>query len=690
VFSDRPGTARAPGERGSGGLSRTRRGAALAVICIVLLGCASASSANAATTSGLHSVLLVFANAGEADLARTGSGLSVGMMSASQGRFQVDQFLLDLTQGARVASSAYSDSTIPALGLQPSGAGAYVEGWQAARRRALSAPQTLTPGLLAGQLPGGPAYAGIAGSGYPDAPTAAGQSGRIASISLGSASTLLRRIAELDNRHRLVVADLASGPAGLAELSLLSHRRPTGELLIVVQRVINEREGSLLWVGVGGLPVGGVGELTSQTTQQRGLIASVDIAPTILTWLGDTSLPSEMRGKPIEASGALHSASLRALMARLRVVGGRRLKALGILLAAWALMLLLCSPWPRGRARAMRAGGLGVLWSPVAVLITAALEPGAVVEYATIALLCLVLGVLSDLLVPWPRAPIVPAAAVLLALTSDALAHTQLLMRSLLGPNPILGARFYGIGNELKSVLAVMVLAAVAGALHPGARERRAVAVTVIAGLVLAIIEGSARIGAGVGGVILVSVGFAVAVILLAPGALTRKRALILLLTPIAALVVLALIDLATAHGGGHFTGSVLHARSPGDVRDIIVRRYKAAWGELHNHAMPVATGLSLICAWLAVRRRTALLAPVGGDPLWLAALGGGLSAGVIGALVEDSGPVLLVVAVFALGCVLSYLWGGPAVLEGITPRSPDTSREGRSRARKPSAAPAR
>ena len=49
-------------------------------------------------------------------------------------------------------------------------------------------------------------------------------------------------------------------------------------------------------------------------------------------------------------------------------------------------------------------------------------------------------------------------------------------MRSLLGPNPILGARFYGIGNELKSGLAVLVLAAVAAALYPAVRGRRAAA----------------------------------------------------------------------------------------------------------------------------------------------------------------------------------------------------------------------
>ncbi len=104
----------------------------------------------------------------------------------------------------------------------------------------------------------------------------------------------------------------------------------------------------------------------------------------------------------------------------------------------------------------------------------------------------------------------------------------------------------------------------------------------------------------------------------------------------------------------------MLHARSPGDVRDVIVRRYEAAWGELHNHAMPFATALALALCAFAIRHRAALLEPVRQDPAWQAALAGGLSAGVIGALVEDSGPVLLVVAVFALGSVASYLSAAP------------------------------
>jgi hypothetical protein len=651
-------------------------------------------------------VLLLFVDAGEEKLAAV-HGMSVGIMSATQGQYRSAQFLLDLTQGARIASSAYDSASPPRLALETGGGGGEVAGgsgsdgsgtrgtssdsspgggtagWTAAQRRAEAAPQLLRPGLLASEIPGGAAYAGIRGTQTVDAVAAADTYGRIAKVSIGTAPTLLTRIAALRREARLVVADLPAGAEGLADLRALSANRGPGELLLAVQRVPDAHGGELLWMGAAGLSGGGAAghasasgpsqpgaaaagmELTSPSTNQRGLVVSVDIAPTILAHLSATPIPADMRGRALETNGPLHSASLRALMARLHVVGGRRLKALGILLLAWALLLLACAVGPLvarplARARAMRAGAIGVLWAPVVVLLPAALEPSAPVEYATIALGCLAFGAFTDLVTPWPRATIPPAVVAIVLLTLDALSGRQLLMRSVLGPNPILGARFYGIGNELKSALAVLVLSAVAGLLYPAARGRRAALAVAGAGLVLAVVEGSARIGAGVGGVILVSAGFAVATAMLLPGAVSRRRALTVIFAPLAALVALAAIDLATAHGSGHFTGSILHARSAGDLRDVIVRRYGAAWNELKNHTMPIATGLALICATVAVHGRDRLLAPVRRDPGWMAALCGGLAAGVVGALVEDSGPVLLVVAVFLLGCVASYLWGEP------------------------------
>jgi hypothetical protein len=620
--------------------------------------------------------VLAIAPAGEPALTAT-SGISVGILSAIQGTYSSEQMLLDVGQGARIATSAYDSPMPPPIGA-----------WAAVLARAKAAPQTLQPGLLASSVPGGAGYVGADGFGGIGGPVAVDERGRIGVLSFGPAATLLARVAAVRARRQFVVVDLPGGSTGSSDLHALAETRPAGELLIVLQRAVSKRGHGLLWVGVAGLPGGGGRELTSRTTNQRGLLSAIDIAPTILAHLG-RRIPEAMRGEPIETDGKLDGAGLRSLMARLHVVGGRRLKAFGVLLCAWVVLLLAAAlrdglrsdgaehggaePRPRATSAALRLGALAVLWAPTAVLVTAAVEPGAAVEYAAIALICFALAALSDALLPWPRAPLAPAVVSVLALSIDALAGTQLLMRSLLGPNPIIGARFYGFGNELKSGLAVLVLAAVAAALYPAVRSRRGALAMAGAGIVLAAIEGAARIGAGVGGVILVSAGAAVATLVLAPGSFSRRRVLALVGAPLLALVLLAAIDLLTAHGSGHYTGSILHARSAGDLRDVLVRRYTAAWRELKNHAMPFATALALACAVAGVRLRERLLAPVGGDPAWLAALGGGLTAGVIGTLSEDSGPVLLVVAVFALGCVCAYLWGRP-LSSAATPYAPTAS----------------
>lgn len=533
-------------------------------------------------------------------------------------------------------------------------------------RRAETAPQLLKPGLLASQIPGGVAYAGTGGA---DSAVAATRSGRVAAVSRGTPAMLLSRISRLERTHRMVVADLPGGEAGNTALKALVSTRPRGQLLIVIQRAPDGQGQALLWVAAAGLGKGGQ-TLTSQTTNERGLVVSIDLAPTILDHLG-VAVPPDMRGKTIKLDGSFEVVRIRKLKARLEAIGGRRLPAIAWLVAAWALLLVAVHvPLGGGidrhariearRAWALRVGALALMWTPVAILLPAAMEPGRTMEFAVIVTTCFALAALTDVLVSWPKAPIMPAASALLALTADALAGTQLLVRSVLGPDPILGARFYGIGNELKSALAVLVFSAVAAALYPAVRSRRAATTMACAGILLAVVEGSARIGAGVGGVILVSAGTAVATVMLLPGTLNRKRILLVMAAPVLGLIALAALDLATAHGSGHFTGSVLDARSPGDIRDIVVRRYGAAWNELKNHLMPVATAVAVVASVLAVRYRQRVCAPVGSDPAWLAALSGGLTAGAIGALSEDSGPVLLVVAVLMLGCVLGYLWGKP------------------------------
>jgi hypothetical protein len=577
-----------------------------------------------------------------------------------------------VTQGARISPAAYPSARPGPLRLQPAGGGGVLAGWAAVNARARAAPGEIEPGLLAASMPGGAGYAGLAGADALDGVLAADREGRIAQVSLGDASTLPARIAALQSRRRLVVADLPAGTAGAADLRALAAARAPGELLIALQSTGNGTNGALLWAGAGGLHGGAGRELRSQSTNERGLIASSDIAPSALLRLG-IGVPAAMNGRAIATDGSLHVGALRSLMARLRVIADRRLLALAMLLGAGALLLLASAlaRGARGLAWAARTGAIGVLWAPAVALIPAALQPSAGVEYATIVLGSLALGALSDRLLAWPRAAIAPAVVVVAALSIDALAGTQLLMRSLAGPDPISGVRFYGIGNELKSALAVLVLSAVAGALYPARRGRRAAGTTASAGIALAVVEGWARIGAGVGGVILVSVGFALAVVMLLPGERTRRRGLIVLIAPLAALLALAALDLATAHGGGHFTGTVLHARSAGQLRDVLVRRYIASWHELAGLPMLLASLAALACAALGIRGRERLLAPVHGDPAWSAALAGGLAAGIAGTLVEDSGGLPLVVAVFTLACVAGYLNGRPPARPPSRPATP-------------------
>lgn len=591
-------------------------------------------------------------------------GLSVAILSATQGSHTVEQPLLDIATGARLSASAYSPVQPPQVSLKPEGGGAIVTGWDAVVRRAKAAPQVLRPGLLASSIPGGAAFVAAGASPPIDALLAANQSGKIETLSLGPPDTLTARIASAQSRRRLVVAGLPGGAAGIALIRRLVAARSRDSLIVILEQPGTAVSRQLLWIAMAGMRPGRT--LTSKSTDEEGLLSAIDIAPTILTHLGIAS-PLTMQGATIETAGRLDQGALSATMARLNAIGDRRMPALASLLcavAATALLALIAggrSRRARRRAWALRIGGLSLLWAPAASLLAAAMQPGALAEYAILCGCCLLLAAISDATLRWPRALIAPALITVLALVIDALAGTQLLMRSIIGPNPAFGARFHGIGNELKPVLAVLALAATAAALHPRGRGRGTALTFAAVGLALTAIEGINAIGAGVGSVILVSAGAAVAVALTLPGTLTYRRVAAGIAAPAVALAALAALELLTG-GGGQLSVSVLHASSARELWDIVVRRYSAAWGQLSHGTMPYSTALSVLACTVALSRRRWLLSPLAGtgEAAFAAALAGGLAAGVVGTLVEDSGPVLLVLASATLACVISYLHGAP------------------------------
>ncbi|HVH07035.1 MAG TPA: hypothetical protein VNE71_13645, partial [Myxococcota bacterium] len=326
---------------------------------------------------------------------------------------------------------------------------------------------------------------------------------------------------------------------------------------------------------------------------------------------------------------------------------------------------------PPGIRRAMRAGGLAAMWLPFCLLIPATFTPTRTVEYLLVAGSSLALGLITDLILRWPRGPMLPAAATVLAYTIDLAHGSPLIVRSLLGPNPRFGSRFYGLGNELEALIPIIVLTGLAATPWLQRRSIRNASIFGGVGLALGVIVGSGRLGADVGGVITVGAGFAVATVLMLPGKFTWKRLLIVCAAPVLALAGLAALDLLTG-GNSHFTRTVLSGGGA-EFQDTVRRRYELAFNVLRRGLIPVLTGLALLAAAYGVRHRATLFNNVIDRPAWRAALAGSLVGCVAGALTNDSGPMLVIFGVILLTFVTAYLRGDPRLL---TPPPPPREAE--------------
>ena len=641
---------------------------ALAAGCLLALACAPAHATAPEVVLGGPKVLIAFhPGGGPPDspgvFQRLGERqtLSIGLIGATQGAYSVRQTYLDLTQGARVSRTGYDPERIPGLRLVQDDGGWRIAGWRATLRRARSAPGQLRPGLLAGTVAGGAGYVSTAQPprSHIEAVVAADRDGSVAEVSLGAAGDVAQRARELLARNSLVVVGLPSGPTGDHQLDELIGRRGRGEVLIVMRQPPRSRAPQMLAIGTAGLSQE-AGLLESRTTRRRGLVAGIDLLPTVLGHLG-VAVPDDVTGRPITVAEGRDVAHVRRLERRLRVVFPRRFPALFACLAGLVAVGLALSltGGPEGRRRALRVVGLGAMWIPAMALVTAALAPSRTGELLLMASGTVALGAITDRLVPWPRGPAVPALGGVIAYVVDLAFGSPLIVRSLLGPNPRFGARFYGIGNELEATLPVLLLVGIAAVVGSMARSRRLVLIFGGAMLVLGAAVGAGRLGADVGGVISIGAGGAVAVLLALAGKPSRWAIALALCVPAVALGALALIDILSS-GDSHFTTTVLGADNPGDLGDIARRRFSLAWNALMRGLMPVVTVICLAALVVGLRRWRDWLAPVQGAPAWIAAFGGGVAAGVIGALANDSGPVLLVFAVIILAFALAYVRGRP------------------------------
>ena len=570
------------------------------------------------------------------------AGISPGLLSAGLGEVPAAQTYLDITQGNRIFSSLYDS----ALDLPPP-RGGRAAGWGDVVARGESAPAEIVPGLLGSALSGagvrsvrGAAVEAEPRLGYP-ALLAADRDGRI--------GRLPRRCGS-----RLCAAPVTIRGATLGDLPALVAGLRGADLLIALERPPPPAREALA-IGIAGR--GYEGNLTSDSTRTDGYVLSTDIAPTVLERFG-VRVPSEIGGEAIRGEGERDPAAVASLGSRLSEIGGRRGAVIVVSVLCWLGALLLAVALSRGRAapQGLRILALAVVYLPLMLLAGATLEPSTGAERLLVLLGAPALAALTLALLGGYRALAAACALTVAAQAVDALAGSPLTSLSLIGPNPGLGVRFFGIGNELEAILAPLVIAGTGAALAgfaPRLGATGAAAAFLGAGLLAAFVFAAGRFGADVGAAIVFPVGAAVAAALITG---RRSAALLVVAAPLGALAVLALIDLASG-GDAHLTRSVLDAGGFGDLADVAERRLRLSARSFGRAITSPFLPLVLAVLTVAVWRRDRILAWIGTQPAFRAGFLGAAAATVIGTLANDSGALLLEVGTAYLLVFTGYAW---------------------------------
>jgi hypothetical protein len=345
------------------------------------------------------------------------------------------------------------------------------------------------------------------------------------------------------------------------------------------------------------------GVLRSSATRLTGLVGIADLAPTAVA-LANGDKPTVTAEASDDPAG-----ELRTLDRRLSAAHDARTAAN---VALVAFVLVACGiALARRSSLAARAAVLAGPAAVTAALLLSALEPtssGALAAGFVVALPVLAVAGASVRRL----APVVAGFLALYALVLAAWPETNAL--GVVGPHPDGGVRFYGVTNQVETLLLAPVLLAID-------RSRTWIAVAI--GVLALFTVGASWTGADGGGVLVFASAFA-ALALLRSDALSWRRAGLAL----AGVVVLALLVIgvdAAAGGTSHVTRAV--GGGPGTLLDDVLDRM---------HLSAASVSVSWASALLAVGGVAALvaLARAGRRPRTLDAM---LAALVVSLLVNDS-----------------------------------------------------
>lgn len=199
--------------------------------------------------------------------------------------------------------------------------------------------------------------------------------------------------------------------------------------------------------------------LQSDTTRQSFLVSNLDIVPTILNYF-DINVDNLFLGKPINVRSAkspmleegLRKIDLMSLIFKTRnAILSSYISLLVLLLVITSVILILKEQkgkWKKIAKILLISGMSSPLWFLITPYSLYYIQP----KFYLI-LLILISYLTGYIVVKWISNPIFfIISAVFFVISVDLLMGNFFLQRSYLGYDPVIGARFYGIGNEYAGV----------------------------------------------------------------------------------------------------------------------------------------------------------------------------------------------------------------------------------------------
>lgn len=466
---------------------------------------------------------------------------------------------------------------------------------------------------------------------------------------------------------------------------LVAGAGPNDAIIVMAQAVVSPTD---VTAGFGPAIISdgaGSGMGSSASTHRAGIITEMDVSETIIDLLGGTP-PASMVGGRVHAATQREGGSAADRISYLDTLNTSSIAVESVRFNAVNDFIILSVVVLLGAALILYRGQDGLpKWLPlvarIALLVPVAMLLGGLLQYLLVrwpstpdvvigTLLAATAIGLGIALIPFKGRPATLPLIILTGLTAVTLLIDQWLgaplsLSGLFGYSPLLGARYYGLGNEMAGLL--LGAAAVAFALTldawPDAKWARPARVWgwPLLGAVLLVTAAAPMWGANVGPVAWMTVGFVVGWMMLnGRKVLTWRNLVIVIVLIVVVLAGLSAIDLlGGADTQTHLGRAIAGAQSGGigTLWTIIVRKAETnarVLGRTNWTWMLVAV-LALL-GYMRWRPRGEFAAMLKRYPAFSVAIAATLFAGVAGYFTEDSGIIIPALMLIPVGVSALYL----------------------------------